>query len=73
VSLNSTYHLVCGNQQCSFRVHDRYFEDKRQFAPGVCPNCGGVIEVHVAYGARDPLMKIETNPASNLVGKVVEA
>lgn len=63
MSLNTMYHLVCSNNLCSFRVHDRYFQDKSRFEPGICPNCGGVVQVHVAYGPVDPDMTIGIDPS----------
>lgn len=33
---------------CGFRVHDRYFETKTRFAPGVCPRCNGPVTVVLA-------------------------
>jgi len=35
----STVHIICGNE-CGFVVHERYFEEKNRFTPGICPNCG---------------------------------
>lgn len=32
--------VVCANG-CGFRVHDRYYEDKKRFAPGMCARCNG--------------------------------
>ena len=47
MSLNSNFHLRC--RKCAFVVHDQYFLDKIRFTPGVCPNCGGLVDVCVAY------------------------
>lgn len=30
---------------CGFRAHDRYFETKMRFQPGICPSCSGPIAV----------------------------
>ena len=38
------FDIVCSRPTvggCGFRVHDRYFEQKKKFAPGVCPRCAG--------------------------------
>ena len=39
--------------KCSFRVHDRYFEQKQRFSRTSCPNCGSSIHV-VTEGTDDP-------------------
>lgn len=50
MGLESPFHIRCaGNPRCSFRVHDRYFMDKKQFIPGNCPNCGSAIDVVLPY------------------------
>lgn len=43
--------IICGRvPRCPFRVHDRYFEERRdRFPASHCPNCGGPIEVVEAY------------------------
>lgn len=71
MSLNTMYHLVCSNPTCSFRVHDRYFQDKIRFEPGICPNCNGVVRVHIAYGALDPAMGIGIDPSQSGFRSVV--
>jgi len=30
--------IRCANR-CGFRVHTRYFVEKKRFAPGMCPRC----------------------------------
>lgn len=32
-------------RHCGFRVHDRYFEEKKRFLPGICPRCNAPIEI----------------------------
>lgn len=42
--------LICGRvPKCSFRAEDRYFIEKTRFAPGICPNCGGPINIVRAF------------------------
>ena len=40
--------VICA-RNCGFRVHDRYFEQKTQFQPGVCPRCSGPLNIVEAY------------------------
>lgn len=44
-SLDSDHHIRCTNPQCGFVVGDTYFTEKTRFVPGICPNCGGVVQV----------------------------
>jgi len=42
--------FICGrNPRCAFRADERYFIDKPRFAPGICPNCGGPIDIVHAF------------------------
>lgn len=42
--------FICGrNPRCAFRADERYFIDKPRFHPGVCPNCGGPVDIVEAY------------------------
>ena len=36
--------FIC-SRGCGFRVHDRYFRDKPQYSPGICPRCNGPVSV----------------------------
>lgn len=37
--------IKCTSNTCGFIVHDRYFEQKRKFAPGMCPRCGNATKL----------------------------
>lgn len=37
--------LICTRGSCGFRVHERYFLDKVQFTPGICPVDNGPLKV----------------------------
>ena len=37
--------VVCSEPRCGFRVHDRYFEQKKRFMPGICPRCNAPIKI----------------------------
>jgi len=38
--------IICDRTgTCGFRVHERYFLEKEQFSPGVCPRCGGPLRI----------------------------
>lgn len=38
--------IICGRKgTCGFRAHERYFLDKTQFTPGICPVCNGPVVV----------------------------
>ena len=52
MALSMVNQLRCSNLNCGFVVHDRYFSDKTRFAPGICPSCGGVINVVDAFTTR---------------------
>ncbi len=42
--------IICDRtDSCGFRVHERYFSEKKQFMPGVCPRCGGPLRIVDAY------------------------
>jgi len=52
------YEIICVRGAiggCGFRVHDRYFEAKPRFHPGVCPNCAGPLAV--VHAASDTIVK----------------
>lgn len=65
--------IICERPSCAFRVHDRYFLDKVQFAPGSCPVDGGPLAVVADYSdRRDTRFHIETDPAATNFRRVVE-
>jgi hypothetical protein len=38
--------IVCARPSpCQFRVHERYFLEKKRFSPTGCPGCGGALKV----------------------------
>ena len=42
--------IICDRTAtCGFRVHESYFEEKKQFMPGVCPRCGGPLRIVKAF------------------------
>ena len=71
MALDSLHHLVCRNRDCAFRVHDRYFELKKRFAAGICPNCGGPVDVCEPF-SNDvaPDWQIATDPDQSGYGSV---
>lgn len=51
--MDSEVHVRCGaDRPCGFLVNDNYFEEKKQFVPGVCPRCGGPIVLVAPYTAQ---------------------
>jgi len=66
--------IIC-TRKCGFRVHDRYFLDKTQFAPGICPRCSGGTLV-VTKGTDTPTghrVLLEPVLGGDRAGTVVEA
>lgn len=50
MSLNTRSQIICANApHCGFRVGDRYFQVKKRFSPGICPNCNGAVVVVEPY------------------------
>ena len=41
---DAQYHIVCA-RDCGFKVPGNYFELKQRFDPGLCPRCGGRMDV----------------------------
>jgi len=65
--------VICA-RGCGFRVHDRYFETKKQFSPGICPrsNCGGPLEIVEDFTDKVvPGAKMITNPKDGVLGAVI--
>ena len=57
----------------SFRVHDRYFIDKRRFHPGQDPTTGGPLAVVEDWSDTKVLGKtLELDPSSQWYGQVVD-
>ena len=57
--------LICGARQpCGFRALAEYFILKQRFMAGVCPRCGGPVQVVVAYTETPAPWRIETDPGS---------
>jgi len=48
-TLDSDHHIRCSAPTCGFVVGDSYFSEKHRFVPGICPRCGGVVEVVEPY------------------------
>jgi len=48
-TLDSDHHIRCTRPTCGFVVGDSYFAEKPRFSPGICPACGGVVEVVLPY------------------------
>lgn len=63
--------VKCANN-CGFRVHDRYFEQKKRFSPGLCPRCNSPISIvkpftdTVVVGAR-----MVTDPHASNAGEII--
>lgn len=62
-SLDSDHHIRCTNPMCGFVVGDTYFSEKPKFAPGICPVCGGVVEIVEPYTSTKSLTHtLQINP-----------
>ena len=67
------YEVTCSNE-CGFRVHDRYFFEKRdRFTPTQCPRCNqGLLRlVHVGTGKAATGVGFVTDPKDSQYGLVV--
>tara|TARA_Y100000310_G_scaffold293381_1_gene322929 strand:+ start:666 stop:869 length:204 start_codon:yes stop_codon:yes gene_type:complete len=56
--------IICGRvPNCGFRVHDRYYEQKVRFTPGVCARCNGPLNIvadHTDETIQGVTMNMET-------------
>ncbi len=62
--------IRCSNR-CGFRVHERYFYDKRsRFTPTSCPRCSAGEPVVFVDGVEDPSALFVTDPADAQFGLI---
>lgn len=72
-SLDSDNHIRCTRGGCGFVVGDTYFTEKTRFTPGICPNCGGVVEVVVPFTTTRSLThRLQVDPRERSFRRVVE-
>lgn len=72
MALSMQNHLRCARADCGFVVHDRYFNDKARFSPGICPACGGVVNVVDAFTTRiSTTHRLEVDPRQEEYRSVV--
>ena len=65
--------LIC-ERNCGFRVHERYFVQKKRFQAGICPRCAGPIGVVEDFtDTRIPGLRIISDPTQGNYGEVVKA
>ena len=63
--------IICGRvPSCGFRAHDGYFYEKKRFMAGVCPRCGGPVQVVEAFTDIPVKAIINTDVASPSYGKI---
>jgi hypothetical protein len=71
MALDTLHHLVCRGQNCGFRVHDRYFEQKQRFQAGTCPNCNSPIDVVEPFSDIEAVgWELVSDPADRSYGSV---
>lgn len=71
-SLDSDHHIRCTSGTCGFVVGDTYFTEKRRFVPGICPRCGGVVEVVDPFTTTKSLTHaLQVDPRDKSFGRVI--
>jgi len=72
-TLDSDHHIRCTRPTCGFVVGDTYFIEKTRFAPGICPNCGGVLHVVDPYTERRSATHVlQVDPRARSFRRVID-
>lgn len=71
-SLDGDHHIRCASPTCGFVVGETYFTEKTRFTPGICPRCGGVVQVVNPYTTQLSATHIlQIDPRERAYGRVV--